>query len=155
MNVVPGNGFERTAHDPAFDRTMATRIGYCYFGRKRPPYMFLRNEPISFAHLFQGIALVKKGLRRLREDLQMGSFSETNPFSEGSFVRIVAPNATSGEKTKATDAIGHAAIRPMGVLWLSEGLLALWETLRFASAVALRAMADQGQSDSLGEKVWT
>ena len=50
-------------------------------------------------------------------------------------------------------AMGWVVVGIVGVFWCSERSLVSWGTLCFASAVALRAIADQGQSDRPEETV--
>ena len=80
-------------------------------------HVFLRNEPDWKSSLFQCIHQECNGLGISDGFFQSGSFgTETKP-----------PD---------TDALGSAVVGIAGVLWLIEGLLVSWETLRFASAVA-------------------
>jgi hypothetical protein len=48
-------------------------------GEWRKKHAILRNEPILFSHHFGRITFIYRNLCHLQSDLQMGSFSETNP----------------------------------------------------------------------------
>src|SRR5437868_1258071 len=48
-------------------------------GATRPPYMLLRNEPISFSRIYHCITYIHKNLCRLHRRLQMDSFWKNEP----------------------------------------------------------------------------
>src|ERR1017187_2217613 len=77
---------------------IASCIGNAYLAKAFPPLgglgavhcsgrkkrAILPNEPILFSRTFRWSNLIFRNLCRLQRHLQMGSFSETNPFRRGS-----------------------------------------------------------------------